>query len=187
MAEKGRHANRPTGVFYRDLALMVLGILLVGSAVFLLLFLLADDGSTEAISTSSSSTATTLAETTSSSSVVTTTSSTTTTTTVTTTTETPVPVRPPDEVRVVALNAGAPGGAAGRFSEVLDEAGYQTLPADDYSPDQDPSRIWYREGFSAEANEILEFLPEALVEPLPDEDLQPGADVIVLLGTGYEE
>ncbi len=185
MAEKGRHANRPTGVFYRDLALMVLGILLVGSAVFLLLFLLADDGSTEAIS--SSSTATTLAETTSSSSVVTTTSSTTTTTTVTTTTETTLPVRPPDEVRVVALNAGAPGGAAGRFSEVLDEAGYQTLPADDYSPDQDPSRIWYREGFSAEANEILEFLPEALVEPLPDEDLQPGADVIVLLGTGYEE
>lgn len=187
MAEKGRHANRPTGVFYRDLALMVLGILLVGAAVFLLLFLLADDGSTEAISSSSSSTATTLVETTSSSPVVTTTSSTTTTTIVTTTTETTVPVRPPDEVRVVALNAGAPGGAAGRFSEVLDEAGYQTLPADDYSPDQDPSRIWYREGFSAEANELLEFLPEALVEPLPDEDLQPGADVIVLLGTGYEE
>lgn len=185
MAEKGRHANRPTGVFYRDLALMVLGILLVGAAVFLLLFLLADDSSTEAISTSS--TATTLVETTSSSPVVTTTSPTTTTTTVTTTTETTVPVRPPDEVRVVALNAGAPGGAAGRFSEVLDEAEYQTLPADDYSPDQDPSRIWYREGFSAEANELLEFLPEALVEPLPDEDLQPGADVIVLLGTGYEE
>lgn len=187
MAEKGRHANRPTGVFYRDLALMVLGILLVGAAVFLLLFLLADDGSTEAISSSSSSTATTLVETTGSSPVVTTTSSTTTTTIVTTTTETTVPVRPPDEVRVVALNAGAPGGAAGRFSEVLDEAGYQTLPADDYSPDQDPSRIWYREGFSAEANELLEFLPEALVESLADEDLQPGADVIVLLGTGYEE
>ena len=186
MAEKGRHANKPTGVFYRDLALMVLGILLVGAAVFLLLFLLADDGSTEAISTSSSSTATTLVETTSSSSVATTTTSTT-TTMVTTTTETTVPVRPPDEVRVVALNAGAPGGAAGRFSEVLDEAGYQTLPADDYSPDLDPSKIWYREGFSAEANQLLEFLPDALVEPLPDEDLQPGADVIVLLGTGYEE
>ncbi len=185
MAEKGRHANRPTGVFYRDLALMVLGILLVGAAVFLLLFLLADDSSTEAISTSS--TATTFVEIISSSPVVTTTSPTTTTTTVTTTTETTVPVRPPDEVRVVALNAGAPGGAAGRFSEVLDEAGYQTLPADDYSPDQDPSRIWYREGFSAEANELLEFRPEALVESLPDEDLQPGADVIVLLGTGYEE
>jgi len=185
MAEKGRHANKPTGVFYRDLALMVLGILLVGAAVFLLLFLLADDGSTEAISTSSSSTATTLVETTSSSSVATTMTST--TTMVTTTTETTVPVRPPDEVRVVALNAGAPGGAAGRFSEVLDEAGYQTLPADDYSPDHDPSKIWYREGFSAEANQLLEFLPDALVEPLPDEDLQPGADVIVLLGTGYEE
>jgi hypothetical protein len=78
-------------------------------------------------------------------------------------------------------------GAAGRMTEQLDDAGYQTLPADDYEPEQDPSRLWYREGFSAEANELLEFLPAARVEALPDDGLAPGADVVMILGTGYEE
>lgn len=184
MAEKGRHANKPTGVFYRDLALMIVGIIVVGAAVFLLLFLLADGGTISATPTTTSSTPP--PETTTSTNVITTTTSTP-TTIAPTTAPTTIPVRPPEEVRVAVLNAGAAAGAAGRFSEVLDDAGYQTLPADDYSPDQDPSRIWYRGGFSAEANELLEFIPEASVEPLLDEDLQPGADVIVVLGPGYEE
>lgn len=183
MSNRGRHANRPSGAFYRDLALMIVGIVLVGAAVFLLLFLLADAETTPITTTSSSSTTTSVPETTTS----TATPTTTTTTIVTTTTETTIPVRPPEEVRVAVLNSIAVQGAAGRFSEVLSDAGYQMLPADDYPPEQDPSRIWYREGFSAEANELLEFIPDALVEPLPDDDLKPGADVIVVLGTGYEE
>ena len=73
------------------------------------------------------------------------------------------------------------------MTEQLEEAGYQTLPADDYSPEQDPSRIWYRPSFSAEANELLVFIPDARVEPLADPDLQPGADIVMVLGTGYEE
>lgn len=184
MAGKGRHADGPKGPFYRDLALMILGIVLVAAAVFLLLFLFAEGGATPTTTTTSSST-TSVPETTTSS--ITTTTSTTTTTIATTTTETTIPVRPPEEVRVVVLNAGASQGAAGRFSEILDDAGYQVLPADDYRPEQDQSKIWYRDGFSAEANELLEFIPYALVEPLPDEDLQPGADVIVVLGTDHEE
>jgi hypothetical protein len=28
---------------------------------------------------------------------------------------------------------------------------------------------------------------ETLVEPLPDESLKPGADLVVVLGTGYQE
>jgi hypothetical protein len=51
----------------------------------------------------------------------------------------------------------------------------------------DPSRIWYREGFAAEANVLIEFVPGATVEPLPDEALQEGADVVLVLGTGYTE
>jgi hypothetical protein len=31
------------------------------------------------------------------------------------------------------------------------------------------------------------FVPGAQVEPLPEPDLEPGADVIIILGTGYEE
>ena len=72
------------------------------------------------------------------------------------------------------------------MTATLAEAGYQTLPANDYDPEQDPSRLWYRDGFSAEANAMLEFIPGALVEPIPDEELQEGADVVMVLGTGYE-
>jgi hypothetical protein len=96
-------------------------------------------------------------------------------------------MRPPEEVRLVVLNSVGIAGAAGRLTQVLSEAGYQTLQATDYSPEQETSRLWYRDGFSAEANELLDFIPDALVEPLGDEELEPGADVIVVLGTGYEE
>ena len=71
------------------------------------------------------------------------------------------------------------------MTDRLSNAGYQTLPPGDYEPEQDPSRLWYREGFSAEANELLVFLPDALVEPLPDQELSEGADIVMVLGTGY--
>ena len=184
---KGSHSGGAGRGFYRDLAMMLLGIVLVGAAVFLLLFLLAGDGST-----ATSSTTTTVSTTTSSTSVQpsTTTGIETTTSTApqtTTTTAADVPVRSPSEVRVVVLNSVGIAGAAGRLTGDLAEAGYQTLQPTDYEPEQDPSRIWYRDGFSAEGNELLEFVPGALVEPIPDPGLQPGADIVVVLGIGYEE
>ncbi len=182
MTNKGRHASESSGSFYRDLIMMTVGILLVGAAVFLLLYLLAGDdpdpgaagASTTSPSTTSSSPATTVAPTT-------------VPTTVPSTTNGTVPVRPSAEVRVMVLNSIELSGAAGRFTEDLAAAGYQTLPADDYDPEQDPSRIWYRDGFSAEANVLLQMLPGALVEPLPDADLAPGSDVVIVLGVGYTE
>lgn len=182
---RGRHAAESTGSFYRDLTMMAVGIILVGAAVFLLLYLFAGDpnpvagnttGSTPAPSSSASTstaapTSSTLAATTSSSIQSATT----------------VPVRPPGEVRVVVLNSIGVDGAGGRKTQQLADAGYQTQQADDLEPEQDPSRIWYREGFAAEANALLEFLPGALVEPLPDPELEPGADVVLVLGTGYTE
>ncbi|MGH8914438.1 MAG: LytR C-terminal domain-containing protein, partial [Acidimicrobiia bacterium] len=77
--------------------------------------------------------------------------------------------------------------AAGRKTQQLADAGYQTQQAGDLEAEQDPSRIWYREGFAAEANALLEFLPDADVEPLPDPDLEPGSDVVLVLGVGYTE
>lgn len=181
---KGKHADSG-GLFYRDLAFMILGILGVGLLVFFALFWLVGDGSASETTDEAAMTTTT------STAVPTTATSTTIPETTTTTsdvvTTTTVPVRPPEEVRVVVLNSIGVAGAAGRFTETLEEAGYQTLQASDYEPEQDPSKIWYREGFSAEANEILEFLPGADVEPLHDEELQPGADIVVVLGTGFEE
>ena len=176
MTSKGRHSSDSSASFYKDLAIMIAGILLVGAAVFLLLFLLADDGTST--STTQVSTTTT---------AVTSTTSSTTTTTTSTTTTTTIPVRPPSEVRVVVLNSIGLTGAAGRLTAELAEDGYQTLEADDFEPEQDPSRIWYREGFGAEANGLLAYVPSALVEMLPIPELAEGADVIIVLGVGYEE
>lgn len=185
MANKGRHAGED-GNFYRDLAIMILAIVGVGALVFFLLFVFAGDTvsvTTTTSSTTSTTTSTTVGE-----------SSTTepTVDTTTTTTSTTIPVRANEDVRVVVLNSVAIGGAAGRFTQVLADLGYQTLQADDFRPEQDPTRIWFREGFSAEANTLAEFMledsgTETLVEPLPDETLKPGADLVVVLGTGYQE
>ncbi|MDP9143308.1 MAG: LytR C-terminal domain-containing protein, partial [Actinomycetota bacterium] len=90
-------------------------------------------------------------------------------------------------VRVVVLNSIGLAGAAGRKTQQLADAGYQTQQADDFEPAQDPSRIWYRDGFAAEANAMLEFLPGAQIEPLPDPELVQGSDVVLVLGTGYTE
>ncbi|REK19824.1 MAG: LytR family transcriptional regulator [Actinobacteria bacterium] len=184
MSSKGRHSG-DGGSFYRDLVIMVLAILAVGALVFFLLFVFAGDTAsitTTTSSTTTTSTSTTLGET--STSVVDTSS--------TTTTSTTIPVRANEDVRVVVLNSIGVAGVAGRFTQELADLGYQTLQADDYRPEQDPTRIWFREGFSAEANQLAQYMledsgTETLVEPLPDETLKPGADLIVVLGTGYQE
>lgn len=178
MTGKGRHASPDPKAFYRSLAEMIGGIVLVGVAMFAFLNLLADNPTAMTTTTS-------LAVTTEPSTTTTTEPSTTTTTPMPTTTE--IPVRPSNEVRVQVLNSMGLAGAAGRFTTTLDGAGYQTLPASDYSPEQDPSRIWYRPGFSAEANVLLEFIPEARVEEISDPTVGQGADVVIVLGTGYEE
>jgi hypothetical protein len=183
MTNKGKHASQTAGTFYRDLAIMILGILVVGAFVFFLLYLLADQPDTGPVA---ATTTTTEPETTTSEGVTDTTQGDTTTTTVASTSTT-VAVRSPSEVTVVVLNSLGLDGAAGRLSNDLSEAGYQTLTPDNFSPEQDPSRIWYRQDFAAEAATLVEFVPGATVEPIPDETLQEGADVVLVLGTGYTE
>jgi hypothetical protein len=164
---------------------MILGIILVGAAVFFLLYLFADQPAT---GPSTSTTSTTGGPTTTSGGTVT--SSTDGEQPTSTTAPAPgttVALRPPSEVTVVVLNSMGLDGAAGRMSSNLSEAGYQTLTPDNLEPEQDPSRIWYREGFAAEAAALVDFLPGATVEPLPDETLQTGADIILVLGTGFTE
>jgi hypothetical protein len=166
--------------------MMVLGIALVGAAVFLLLYLFAGNPDADATGSTSSTSEPDPSTAAGSSTSTTTEQATTTSTTLPTSTTTTVPVRPPSEVRVVVLNSIGLAGAAGRMTQQLADAGYQTQEADDYEPEQDPSRIWYREGFAPEANALLELLPGAVVEPLPDAALEEGSDVVVVLGTGYE-
>jgi hypothetical protein len=183
MTNKGKHASQTPGTFYRDLAVMIVGIIVVGAAVFFLLYLFADEPVTGPTTTS-----TTVAETSTTSDGVTSTSqddiSTSTTVGGTTTT---VALRPPAEVTVVVLNSMGLEGAASRLTTELANAAYQTLTPDNFTPEQDPSRIWYREGFAAEAAALADFVPGATVEPLPDDALQEGADVVLVLGTGFTE
>ena len=182
---RGRHSAENTGSFYRDLTMMVVGILLVGAAVFLLLYLFA--GNPDPVAGETTVPATT------SSSVVATSDPSTSNTTVPAVTTAPanstttVPVRAPQEVRVIVLNSIGLDGAGGRMTQQLADAGYQTQQADDLESQQDPSRLWYREGFAAEANALLQFLPGALVEPIPDPEVGAGADVVLVLGAGYAE
>lgn len=183
MTNKGKHASQTPGTFYRDLAIMILGILLVGAAVFFLLYLFADEPATGPTTTS-----TTLANPSSTGGETSTTEdSSTTTSTLGTTSSTTVDVRPPSEVTVVVLNSMGLDGAAGRKTTGLAEAGYQTITPNDYEPEQNPSKIWYRDGFAAEAASLVEFVPGADVEPIPDESIGEGADVVLVLGTGYTE
>ena len=184
MAAKGKHSAESSSAFYRDLIIMVVGILLVGAAVYIFLTLFAGDD----FGTSSTSQGRTAPPSTGPTSTPTTAGRVTTTRPQpTTTTSTTIPVRTPDQIRVVVLNSIGVNGAAGRLGELLSEAGYQVLEADDYEPTQDPSKIWFREGFSAEANEILPFLPGAEIEPLPDPSIGEGADIVLVLGVGYTE
>lgn len=180
---RGKHAAGSAGRFYRDLVMMVLGILLVGAAVFLILYLFVNDPDPVAGESTTTPTSVDTTITSVTSSIATTTEPSTTSSTTSTT----VPVRPPEEVRVVVLNSVGVSGAAGRKTQDLADAGYQTQQAGDFDPEQDPSRIWYRDGFSAEANALLTFLPGALIELIPDPDIQQGADVLLVLGTGYTE
>jgi len=183
MTNKGKHSSQTPGTFYRDLAIMIIGIILVGAAVFFLLYLFADQPETGPTTTT-----TTIAETsTTGDDATSTTGENQSTTTTPGPTSTTVSLRPPAEVTVVVLNSMGLDGAAGRLNTELADAGYQTLTPDNFSPEQDPSRIWYREGFAAEANVLVEFVPGATVEPLPDETLQEGADVLLVLGTGFTE
>jgi hypothetical protein len=151
--------------------------------VFLLLYLFVNDPDPVAGESTTTPTSVNTTITSVTSTIVTTTEPSTTSSTTSTT----VPVRPPEEVRVVVLNSVGLAGAAGRKTQELADAGYQTQQAGDFDPEQDPSRIWYRDGFSAEANALLTFLPGALIESIPDPDLQEGADVVLVLGAGYTE
>lgn len=182
MTNKGKHSSQTPGTFYRDLAIMILGIVLVGAAVFFLLYLFADEPATGPTTTT-----TTIATSTTEDQATSTTGDEATTTTegITSTTSGSPDVRPPSEVAVMVLNSMGLDGAAGQMTNTLAEAGYQTLTPDNYDPEQDPSRIWYREGFAAEAAAMVEFLPSAQVEPIPDDAIGEGADVVMVLGTGY--
>ncbi len=183
---RGRHASSDRRQFFRDLAIMGLVIIVVAMLVFgAISFIdgLRDDSSPTAGATTTATTATTSTT----STTVTTRPPTTTTTaapTTTTTAATPTTVRPPSEVRILVLNAVGTPGLAGAVTEQLAALGYDMATPDNAGEQLDQSRIWYRRGFGAEALELGAQIPDALIELIPDPELD--ADIVVVLGRSYE-
>ena len=188
MDGRGKHVATGSSAFIRDLVVMAVGIVIVGVLLYGGLSLFAGLGADDEADASGTTvtTAATTSPTSSSATTSTTAVSTTTTTAASTTTTTEaVVVRDPSEVTVLVLNSTGRAGIAGSLTTAFGDAGYQTLQADNYEPTLDQSRVWYLGDFAPEAAEIqAQFVPDGAVEPYEGPDL--GADIVVVLGAGYE-
>ena len=184
---KGRHVSPDRqGAFLRDSVIMGVGILIVAALTYGAIWLFQDfrNGSDDPVAVDTTTSTVTTAATTE----PTTTTSTVTTTTqapTTTTTEPVIEVRPPGEVTVLVLNSVGTPGLAGRVTEQLAAQGYDTLEADNYQPELDQSRVWYKDGYGLEANELAADFPDALTER--NDETAPEADIVVVLGASYED
>ncbi|HVR33226.1 MAG TPA: LytR C-terminal domain-containing protein [Acidimicrobiia bacterium] len=186
MDNRGKHVASGSSAFIRDLIVMAVGIVIVGVLLYGGLSIFAGLGGDEDPDAAGSTVTTaTTAPSSTNTTIATTAPTTTTTTAATTTTSEAIVVRPPSEVTVLVLNSTGRSGIAATLSTALGQAGYGTLQADNYEPGLDQSRVWYLGDFGPEAAELqAEFVPDAAVEPYEGPDL--GADIVVVLGAGFE-
>ncbi|HEX2154307.1 MAG TPA: LytR C-terminal domain-containing protein [Acidimicrobiia bacterium] len=197
MSDRGRHARSSGPGFYRDVLLLVAGILIVGALVFGGLSLWAgrtgdDEPTPPAVSPTltRAETTTTTAPSTAPSITSTTAASTTsgaTTSSVTTTPTTTREARDPSEVRAIVLNSIGVTGLAGSLSDELAGLGYQVAEADNYTPELSDTMIFHADGFALEAVELAEAVPDATVAPDPELASSWGVDVVVVIGRSYQE
>lgn len=197
MTGRGRHARSNGLGFYRDVLLLIAGIIVVAAVVFGGLSLWAG-GSDDDITTAGSPTSTDSADTTDFSPTTSTTPATSTTTSATTTAEptttttaaapsTLREARNPAEVRAIVLNSTGIAGLAGQLSDELAQQGYQMAQADNYTPELSDSMIFHADGFSVEALDLAESMPDATVAPDPELAAEWGVDVVVVIGQSYTE
>lgn len=185
MMDRGKHVSSGSSAFVRDLVIMGVGIVIVGVLLYGGLSLFAGLGSDDDDPEAAETTVTTQPVDGSTSAPTTSTTVASTTTTVAESTTTTLALRGPGEVSVLVLNSTGRSGIAGALTTRLGEAGYQTLQADNYEPALDQSRVWFVGDFAPEAAELAAgFVPDAAVEPYEGPDL--GADIVVVLGAGYE-
>lgn len=200
MSDRGRHARSSGPGFYRDVLLLVAGILIVGALVFGGLSLWAgrtgDDEPTPpaASPTLTRPTSTTTSTPTTSTDTTPTTPTTAASTTsgaptssATTTATTIREARDPSEVRVIVLNSIGVTGLAGTLSDELAGLGYQVAEADNYTPELSDTMIFHADGFALEAVELAEAVPDATVAPDPELAASWGVDAVVVIGRSYQE
>lgn len=202
MTDRGRHARRSGFGFYKDALILVAGILIVGAVVFGGLSLWAGSGeepdppATSAGPTSRATTTSTAPDATAGPITTATTATTATTTaatvapSTTATSAPPTTLRPPRvpaDVRVVVLNSIGVTGLAADLTAELGELGYQIATPANYSPELSDTMIFHAEGFSLEALEIVEVVPDGTVAPNSELAGEWDVDVVVVLGRSYQE
>lgn len=184
---KGKHVSSGRqSAFLRDSVIMVVGILIIAALTYGAIWLFQDlTGGSDDDPVAVATTTTTAAPTATAGPSTTAAPTTSTSPSTTTTTAPVIEVRPPEEITVLVLNSIGTPGLAGRVTEQLAGMGYVTLEPDNYEPELEQSRIWYKEGFGPDANELAAVFPDALRELNPDAALE--ADIVVLLGASYED
>lgn len=197
MSDRGKHSrSTPGATFYKDVFLLVAGMLVVGVFVFGALSIWAgrnDDASAASPDTSGSVADATTTTTTFPEDTVAMTdteappASETTGAPVTSTTEDTPEVRAPADVRVIVLNSVGVDGLAGRLTARFDEAGYQTIEPDNYSPRLTGSMIFHADGFGLEATEMLGMVSDGTIASNPDLTGKQGVDIVVVIGDSFEE
>ncbi|MDH4307690.1 MAG: LytR C-terminal domain-containing protein [Acidimicrobiia bacterium] len=182
---RGRHAAG--GTFPRDLVITVVGIIVVGAIVFTLLWVGSSltGGGDDAVVASSTTVTSIPAEAPASTAAGSESSTATTTIPQSSTTLDVVEARPTSDVVVQVLNAVGTTGLAAEVTATLQEAGYETVPPDDYEPLLSRSRVLFRDGYGPEAFELAALFPDAEVGQSPD--VPDGVDILVLIGTTFED
>lgn len=198
MSDRGRHVRRSGLGFYRDVAFLVAGIVLVGALVFGGLSWWAgrdgDSTTTTAggsiLTTTTSTTVLTTAVPTTPLTIATTSTSPPTTDAPATTSAPPTTLRTarqPSEVRVIVLNSIGVVGLAGELSDQLGGMGYQMTEAANYTPELSDTMIFHADGFSLEALDLSEAVPDGTVAPDQELAEEWDVDIVVVIGRSYQE
>ncbi|HSJ33768.1 MAG TPA: LytR C-terminal domain-containing protein [Acidimicrobiia bacterium] len=201
MSDRGRHVRRSGLGFYRDVASLVAGIVLVGALVFGGLSWWAGRDGDSTTTTAGGSTLTTTTSTTVLTTAVPTTPPTTpptiATSTSPSTTDAPATTsappttlrtaRQPSEVRVIVLNSIGVTGLAGELSDQLGGMGYQMIEAANYTPELSDTMIFHADGYSLEALDLSEAVPDGTVAPDQELAEEWDVDIVVVIGRSYQE
>ena len=98
--------------------------------------------------------------------------------------------RPANEVTVRVGNGAQQDGVAGAGTELLQAAGYQTIPPKNSVNSIETSVVYFAEGYGVDAEKVADVMgvDHAYIEPMPADPGVPidGANIIVIVGANNE-
>ncbi|MGH8911019.1 MAG: LytR C-terminal domain-containing protein [Acidimicrobiia bacterium] len=85
------------------------------------------------------------------------------------------------------LNSTPTVGVAGELSDELGSLGYVMSEATNYTPELSDTMIFHADGFSLEALELVDAVPDGTVAADPTLAEAQGVDIVVVIGLSYQE